>query len=75
MLTEKQIHNIRKLDKETLQQIMHECAEVLGLVDVEEASEVLMIAKRTLYDKMKSGAIGKFIIGKHIFPLINIIKA
>jgi hypothetical protein len=48
-------------------------ADSLGLVDINEATNILMLAKRTIYDKMKNNPNCKFVIGNHIFPLVNVI--
>jgi len=71
MLTEKQIENIHKLDKETILEIMHECAEALGTVSVKEYCEIMQIARRTVYDYMERGKIKYFELSEHKFPIIN----
>lgn len=71
MLTEKQIENLSKLDPDTLIQIMHECAEVLGLVSVDEYCKILGVKRRTAYEHIKIGKIKSIIINNHIFAIIN----
>jgi len=36
MLTEEQINNLHKLDYQTQLEILHECAEALGMIDIDE---------------------------------------
>ena len=74
MLTEIQIANLHKLDSETQITILHECAEALGLVSIDDYCEIMAMKKRNVYYQVKSGKIKAFNIGKHIFPLINIKK-
>lgn len=71
MLTENQRANINRLSAQTCIEIMHECAERIGLVDIEEAAEALGIKRRSVYDRMESGKLGVFEIGKHKFPCVN----
>jgi hypothetical protein len=66
----KELNNLSDTD---LLVIMHECADSLGLVDINEATDILMLAKRTIYDKLKNNHGCKFVIGKHVFPLVNVI--
>lgn len=72
MLTEKRLDNIHKLPKEDILKILHECAEALGIVTVEEFSELAHISKRTVYDHIEKKIIPSFEIGNHKFPLINL---
>lgn len=71
MLTDKQIENIHKLDSETQLQIMHECAEALGLVCIPEFCDAMSLKRRTAYDYIENKKIKTFNIGIHKFPLIN----
>ena len=71
MLTDIQIENINKLDAETCLQIMHECAERLGVVSVEEYEQVMHMPRRTIYAKMDKTQIPYFEISGHKFPIIN----
>jgi hypothetical protein len=50
MLTDKQINNIHALDRQTQLQIMHECAEALGLVSIPEFCKAMAVKRRTAYD-------------------------
>jgi hypothetical protein len=71
MLTESQINNISKLDIETKLQIMHICADDLGLVSIDEYCQIMEVKRRATYYKIESGLIKHFPIGQHKFPLIN----
>ena len=71
MLTEKQKANINRLDAQTCIDIMHECAERLGLVDMQDYIDITGEKRRTIYDRMESGKLLNFKIGKHKFPCIN----
>lgn len=71
MLNDLQKANINRLPAQMCIEIMHECAERLGLVDIKEAEEALGVKRRSVYDQMKSGKILKFEIGRHKFPCIN----
>lgn len=72
MLTDTQIVNIHKLDAETCIQIMHECAERLGVVSVDEYCKIMCMKKRNVYSRIKSGSIKHYSISGHVFPIINI---
>lgn len=72
MLTQKQIKNIHSLDAATALEIMHECAERLAVVSVQEYAEIMQIPRRTVYAKMESGSILFFNLGIHKLPVINI---
>lgn len=71
MLTDSQKTNINRLDAQTCIEVMHECAERLGLVSVEDYMNIVGTKRRTIYDQMNNGKIIKFNIGKHKFPCIN----
>lgn len=71
MLTESQIKNIHNLDFQTKVEILHECAEALGLSTVESYSKILCVPKRTVYENIKKGNIQAFVIDNHVFPYIN----
>lgn len=71
MLTDKQKANINRLDAQTCMDIMHECANRLGLLSIEDAQEALGLKKRAIYNQMKEGKINKFQIGKHVYPCVN----
>ena len=70
-LTEKQIAAIHKLDAQTALETMHECAERLGLVTVEEYCKIVGEGKRTAYKAAKENKKMKFEISGHIFLAIN----
>jgi hypothetical protein len=70
-LTKEQERNLFNLDPETQLEIMHVCADALGLVDIPTYEKVMLEKRRTIYDKMNREEIKPFLIGKHKFPLIN----
>lgn len=71
MLTKQQIQNIHKLDTDTLIEIMHECAERLGVVTVDDYVKVLGVKRRTTYANLERGSIKHVVIGGKKFPCIN----
>jgi hypothetical protein len=71
MLTQDKLNNIHKLNPEEILQILHECEEALGLVDISEASNILCLSKRRIYQKLNPANSIK--IGNHIFPCINLL--
>ena len=71
MLTKQQIQNIHKLDTDTLIEIMHECAERLGVVTVDDYVKVLGVKRRTTYASLERGAVKHVIIAGKKFPCIN----
>lgn len=71
MLSQDKLNNIHKLKQDEILQIFHECEEALGLVDIEDASHILAIRKRRVYQLMNDSNSIK--IGRHKFPLINIL--
>jgi hypothetical protein len=71
MLTDNQKANIQHLDAQTCMELMHICADRVGLVDIDEAQEALGLKKRAVYNRMKCGKLRKFQIGKHVYPCIN----
>lgn len=71
MLTDKQIENIRNLQKEDLVSILHECAEVLGIVSVDEYCQATGMKRRTVYQLIKEKRIKSIKIAGHIYPMIN----
>lgn len=71
MLTENHKANINRLDAQTCIEIMHECAERLGMVDIETYMLALGVKRRTVYEHIESGKVKSFKIGKHKFPCIN----
>ncbi len=70
-LTDKQITAIHKLDAQTAMQTMHECAERLGLVTVDEYSKIMFEGKRTVYQAIKDKKKMYFELSGHVFPAIN----
>lgn len=70
-LTEQQKQNIHSLDTDTILEIMHECAERLGIVSVDEYCKIMGHKRRTVYKKIKDGKIKSITIAGHIFPVIN----
>lgn len=71
-LTDKQIAAIHKLDAQTALQTMHECAERLGLVTVDEYCVIMGgKKKRTVYKLVKDDKLMKFELSGHIFLAIN----
>lgn len=62
---------INQLDAQQCIGVLHECAERLGLVSVDIASEVLCIKKRTLYQQVKNKRVLSIEIGQKIFICIN----
>jgi len=72
MLTDSQKQNLSNLDSDTLLEIMHECAEALGLVSVDEYCKILGMKKRTIYKHLNENKIKCFEISNHKFPIINI---
>jgi predicted DNA-binding transcriptional regulator AlpA len=72
MLTQIQIRNIHNLDTNTQIEILRECAEALGIVSMDEYCEVIGMKRRNVYYQIKEKKIKSLIIGKHIFPMVNV---
>lgn len=53
-LTDKERTAIQKLDTEKCIDLLHECAERLGLVSVNEFHEITKMNKRTIYDHIEN---------------------
>lgn len=70
-ITDKQIANIQNLDSQAVLEIMHECAERLGLVTVEEYSQIIGVGKRKVYQDIKDKKKMHFEISGHVFAVIN----
>lgn len=70
-LTDKQKTAIQKLDALTALETMHECAERLGLVSVEEYVAIMGAKKRTVYQAIKDKKKMHFELSGHVFPAIN----
>jgi hypothetical protein len=50
---------------------MHECAERLGLVTVDEYSKIMCEGKRAVYQAIADKKKMHFEISGHVFPAIN----
>ena len=70
-LTEKQKTAIHKLDAQTALETMHECAERLGLVSVEEFEHITGEKRRKVYQSIKDKKKLHFELSGHVFPAIN----
>lgn len=70
-LTDKQIEAIHKLDAQTALDTMHECAERLGLVTVDEYCKILGEGRRSVYQAAKNNQKIKFELSGRIFLAIN----
>jgi hypothetical protein len=70
MLTQEKLNNIHRLNPEEVMQILHECEEYLGIVDMDQAESILHISKRRIYQKMNDKNCQS--IGRHKFPCINL---
>ena len=70
-LTDKQIAAIHKIDAQTALDTMHECAERLGLVTVDEYSKIVGEGRRSVYQAAKDNKKMKFELSGHIFLAIN----
>jgi hypothetical protein len=70
-LTDKQIANINKLDADTAIEILHECAERLGLVSVKQYCSIMNENRRTVYHHIKLNKIKHLTIGENILISIN----
>lgn len=71
MLTKEQIRNIHNLDPDTCIEIMHECAERLGIATAGEYADILCLKRRTVYANLERGSIKHVVIGGKKFPCIN----
>jgi len=69
-LTEKQIVNIHAFPSDTVKELLYECIERLGVVDIEEAEIALRVQRSRIYQLMNDDNTLK--IGKHKFLMINI---
>lgn len=58
-LTDKQKAAINKMDAELAIETLHECAERLGLVGVDDYAKIICMNKRTIYDHIQKGKIKK----------------
>lgn len=71
MITQTQLNNIHKLSSDDCLLILHECAERLGLVDVDEFCKITCKGKRATYYNIKQGKIKSFEISGKLFICIN----
>lgn len=71
MIDNNKLNNIHKLSVDDCLIIMHECAERIGLVEVDDCKDILHISKRQVYYHIESGELKHFTIGKRKFPCIN----
>jgi len=71
MITEKQINNLAKLNPEDLCTIVQEISEILGIVNVDEYSQIMCKHKRTVYQDIKDMKIKYIEVGGTKFPCIN----
>lgn len=56
-LTDKEKAEIHQLDTDRCIELLHECAERLGLVSVGEYCEIMHMNRRTVYDHIDKGKI------------------
>ena len=71
MLSSKQRANIHNLDADTCIEIMHECAERLGVATPDQYADILCLKRRTVYANLERGAIKHVVIAGKKFPCIN----
>lgn len=70
MISREKLNKLHSLEQEEILQIFHECAEALGLVDMETATKLLNRSKRRIYQLMNDNNSVK--IGSHKFLFINL---
>jgi len=70
-LTVKQKRNIQNLDTETTIELLHECAERLGLVTVSEYCKIMNRKKRVTYLDIENEKIKTVTFGGVIYCVIN----
>lgn len=70
-LTDKQIKSIHNLDAQAALEVMHECAERLGLVSVIEFEAITGVKRRTTYQAIADKKKMHFELSGHVFPAIN----
>ena len=71
MISQQKLNNIHKLNPDEILQIMHECAEALGVVSTIEYCKIMGSGKRAVYQKIKENKIITFTISGKKFPCIN----
>lgn len=69
MITNKQKENILKLSNNDLKEILYICIEGLGVCDIEESCNVLMVQRSRIYQLMKEETTLK--LGKHTFLMVS----
>lgn len=70
-LTEKQKQNLFLLDSDTLIELMHECAEILGVCSVDEYCKIKYKKRRTVYDNIKNNKVKYIKIANNKYPVLN----
>ena len=71
-LTDKQKSAINQMDAEIATETLHECAERLGLVTVDEYAKIMCTNRRTVYDHIQKGKIKKIdFCGSVLIPINN----
>jgi len=69
-LTDLQKQAINKMDAEMATETLHECAERLGLVPVDEYAKIHGMRNRTVYDHIQKGKIQKIdFCGSVLIPI------
>ena len=71
MINKDKLNNLHRLSVDDCLLIMHECAERIGLVDVDEYCSITMKGKRATYYNMKQGKIKYFEISGKKYPCVN----
>ncbi len=72
-LTDKQKASINQMDAEMATETLHECAERLGLVTVDEYAKIMCSNRRTIYDHISKGKIIKiYFCGSVLMPINNL---
>jgi len=71
MITEQQENNIYHLPDEDKLKILRICASALSITDMENASKILNIGKRRIYQRLNDK--NSIQLGIHKFPAINLI--
>ncbi len=69
MITEKQQRNIMKMPMDDVRQLLDICIDRLGVVDVQDAQQILAVGRSRVYQLMNEKTSIK--IGRHKFIMIN----
>ena len=69
MLSQEKLNSLHKLQQLEVEQILYECIEILGVVDIQEACEALNVQRSRIYQIMNEKNI--IIIGKHKYLKLN----